>query len=43
MVRITINHTNKYGPLEFPARRTQIFIEDSKVPKDNLTALAELG
>jgi hypothetical protein len=38
MVRITVNHTNKYGPLVFPARGTQIFVEDAKVPPTNLMA-----
>ena len=33
MVRISICHLNKYGPLKFPAVQTQVFFEDSKVPK----------
>lgn len=36
MIRLTINHINKNGPIVFPARGTQIFVEDAKVPKDNL-------
>lgn len=36
MIRITITHVNKYGPLEFPAKQSQIFIESGKVPHENL-------
>lgn len=36
MIRLTINHVNKYGPLQFPAKQTQIFIPSHKVPDSML-------
>lgn len=38
MVRISIPHVNKYGPLEFPAKQSQVFIGDNRVPQDHLKA-----
>lgn len=37
MIRITINHINKYGELRFPAIQSQVFIPDNKVPTSMLT------
>ena len=34
MIRITINHINMFGPLLFPAKQEQIFVEDSEVPQE---------
>lgn len=36
MVRISITHVNKYGPLEFPAKQSQVFIGGNRVPGDHL-------
>ena len=36
MIRISINHTNKYGQLEFPAKQSQVFIGDNRVPDAHL-------
>lgn len=36
-IRITVYHINKYGPLVFPAKQSQVFIPDHKVPKTMLT------
>jgi len=38
MIRISISHINKYGPLEFPAKQSQVFISDHRVPGDHLKA-----
>lgn len=38
MVRITVNHVNMFGPLQFPAKQAQIFIEDKDVPKADRNA-----
>lgn len=38
MVRITLSHINMFGPLQFPAKKVQIFVEDQNVPRENLTA-----
>ena len=38
MVRITLSHINMHGPLQFPAKKVQIFVEDHNLPKENLTA-----
>ena len=38
MVRISITHVNKYGPLEFPAKQSQVFIGNNRVPADHLKA-----
>lgn len=34
MVRITLSHINMHGPLQFPAKKVQIFVEDKNVPKE---------
>ena len=36
MIRLTITHVNKYGPLEFPAKQSQVFIGDNRVPNEHL-------
>lgn len=38
MVKITLSHINMFGPLQFPAKKVQIFVEDKDLPKENLTA-----
>ena len=38
MVRITLSHINMHGPLQFPAKKVQIFVEDHNLPRENLTA-----
>lgn len=37
MIRISIDHINKFGPLKFPATQAQIFLKPEKVPRENLT------
>lgn len=38
MVRITIQHINMFGPLVFPAKQAQIFINDAAVPHEKRMA-----
>lgn len=37
MVRLTISHVNMYGPLQFPAKKVQLFVEDTELTRTNLT------
>lgn len=37
MVRITLSHINMFGPLQFPAKKVQLFVEDTELPRENLT------
>ena len=37
MVRITLSHINKYGPLQFPAKKVQLFVEATELPRTNLS------
>ena len=37
MIRLSINHINKFAPLQFPTIQSQVFIPDHKVPGSMLT------
>lgn len=38
MIRISIQHINMFGPLQFPAKQVQLFIKDQHVPQHQRTA-----